>query len=161
MVTPPVDVVRSRKRKRTIQGSFVDGRIRILMPAGMGAEEEKCQVDQMVARLLRSRQAEEIDLVERARRLGLKYGLPTPNLIEWSERQNSRWGSCTISDRHIRISSRLANMPTWVLDYVIVHEMAHLAVPGHSPAFHSLVERYELGERAEGYLIAKSELAPS
>ena len=48
-------------------------------------------------------------------------------------------------------------MPTWVLDYVIVHELAHLAEPGHSPAFHSLVSRYELGERAEGYLIAKGE----
>ncbi len=48
-------------------------------------------------------------------------------------------------------------MPEWVLDWVLVHELAHLAVPDHGDRFKALVSRYELGERAEGYLIAKSE----
>jgi predicted metal-dependent hydrolase len=67
----------------------------------------------------------------------------------------TRWGSCTPATGTIRISDRLARMPGWVLDYVLVHELAHLAVPGHSPAFWRLVHRYPKAERAMGYLIAK------
>ena len=52
----------------------------------------------------------------------------------------------------IRICQDLANMPTFVLDYVIVHELAHLLVPDHSPEFWELVERYPKTERARGYL---------
>ncbi|HJU52746.1 MAG TPA: M48 family metallopeptidase [Acidimicrobiia bacterium] len=160
MSGPPVEIVRSARRKRTIQASFVEGRIRVLVPAGLKAEEERIHVEQMVARLTRKRELHSVDLVDKARRLAEKYHLPVPARIEWSDRQLERWGSCTFSDRSVRISSRLVNMPAWVLDYVIVHELAHLAVPGHSPAFNALVARYELGERAEGYLIAKSEPVP-
>ncbi|MGH8959149.1 MAG: M48 metallopeptidase family protein [Acidimicrobiia bacterium] len=160
MSGPPVEIVRSTRRKRTIQASFVDGRIRVLVPAGLKAEEERQHVERMVARLTRQREAHSIDLTARAARLAEKYELPTPGRIEWSDRQLERWGSCTFSDRSVRISSRLVSMPAWVLDYVIIHELAHLAVPGHSAAFHDLVGRYELGERAEGYLIAKSEPVP-
>lgn len=157
MSDPPVEIVRSQRRKRTIQASFVEGRIRVLVPAGLKPEEEQQHVDRMVARLTRKQESSSINLMARAKRLAEKYELPAPASIDWSSRQGQRWGSCTFSQKAVRISSRLANMPAWVLDYVIVHELAHLAVPGHTDAFHALVGRYELGERAEGYLIAKSE----
>jgi hypothetical protein len=48
-------------------------------------------------------------------------------------------------------------MPHWVLDWVLVHELAHLEVSNHGERFKALVGRYPLAERAEGYLIAKSE----
>jgi predicted metal-dependent hydrolase len=48
-------------------------------------------------------------------------------------------------------------MPGWVLDWVVIHELAHLEVPDHGDRFQALVARYELGERAKGYLMAKSE----
>lgn len=160
MSVPPVEIVRSARRKRTIQASFVEGRIRVLVPAGLKPEEERMHVERMVARLTRKRELHSVDLAVRAQRLAQKYHLPVPARIEWSDRQLERWGSCTFSDQSVRISSRLVNMPAWVLDYVIVHELAHLAVPRHSPAFNALVARYELGERAEGYLIAKSEPVP-
>ena len=56
----------------------------------------------------------------------------------------------------MRLSTRLARFPTWVRDYVIVHELAHLVHAGHTPAFWRLVDRYPMAERARGYLIAKS-----
>ena len=56
----------------------------------------------------------------------------------------------------IRISVRVAQFPSWVRDYVIVHELAHLRHPGHTPSFWALVNRYPRAERARGYLIAKS-----
>jgi predicted metal-dependent hydrolase len=51
-------------------------------------------------------------------------------------------------------------MPRWVLDYVIVHELAHLVERGHGPAFNALVDRYAKAERARGYLIAKGTAEP-
>ena len=51
----------------------------------------------------------------------------------------TRWGSCTPSTGAIRLSSALSRFPDWVIDYVIVHELAHLEEPGHTPAFWRLV----------------------
>jgi predicted metal-dependent hydrolase len=78
-----------------------------------------------------------------------------PDTIRWVDNQEWRWGSCTPADRAIRISSRLVREPPWVLDYVIVHEMAHLLVHGHGPAFWDVVGRYPLTERARGFLLAR------
>jgi hypothetical protein len=43
-------------------------------------------------------------------------------------------------------------MPPWVIDYVLVHELAHLLVPRHGLDFWALVDRYPRTERARGYL---------
>jgi predicted metal-dependent hydrolase len=153
----PVDVVRSKRRKRTVQAYVVDGRVRVLVPAGLPGDEEAKLVETMVARATRRLTSATVDLPTRARHLARHYDLPVPATIEWSDRQLSRWGSCTPSDGKIRVSNRLATMPGWVLDWVLIHELAHLAVPDHGDRFKALVNRYELGERAEGYLIAKSE----
>jgi predicted metal-dependent hydrolase len=153
----PVDVVRSRRRKRTVQAYVVDGRVRVLVPAGLPDDEEARLVETMVARATRRFTSTTVDLPTRARHLARRLDLPIPETIEWSDRQLSRWGSCTPADSKIRISTRLATMPLWVLDWVLVHELAHLAVADHGEQFQALVNRYELGERAEGYLIAKSE----
>ncbi|MGH2805964.1 MAG: M48 metallopeptidase family protein, partial [Actinomycetota bacterium] len=75
--------------------------------------------------------------------------------IAWVTNQRSRWGSCSFDDRSIRLSLELSDYPNWVRDYVIVHELAHLIVPDHSPAFWELVDRYPMTERARGFLIAK------
>ena len=157
MTDLPVEVVRSRRRKRTIQAYVVDGKVRVLVPAGLPSEEEARLVDAMAARAVRRLASVAVDLPTRAKQLANRYDLPSPSAIEWSDRQMSRWGSCTPADGKIRISNRLATMPGWVLDWVLIHELAHLAVLDHGDRFKKLVGRYELGERAEGYLIAKSE----
>ncbi len=54
----------------------------------------------------------------------------------------------------MRVSSRLAAHPAWVLDYVLVHELAHLLVASHGPEHDALVDRYPYAERARGFLIA-------
>jgi hypothetical protein len=153
----PVDVIRSRKRTRTAQAYEVNGRLRVLIPAHLSEGEEAAVVEELVGKVTRKLSQKTVDLEARAQEVARKYGLPTPKSIVWSQRQNSRWGSCSPRDGTIRISSRLALMPLWVLDWVLVHELAHLDVANHGERFKLLVSRYELAERAEGYLIAKAE----
>lgn len=153
----PVDVIRSRKRKRTAQAYEAGGRLRVLIPAHLSDSEEAAVVADLVTKITRKLASTTTDLEARAREVAARYELRTPTTVVWSERQTSRWGSCSPREGTIRISTRLAGMPHWVLDWVLVHELAHLEVSNHGERFKALVGRYPLAERAEGYLIAKSE----
>ncbi len=92
--------------------------------------------------------------MRRALDLNTRYldGEAIPETVRWVDNQNSRWGSCTPADRSIRLSRRLQGMPAWVIDYVLVHELAHLIEIGHTPTFWALVDRYPKAERAKGFL---------
>jgi predicted metal-dependent hydrolase len=150
-----VEVVRSSRRRKTVQARLVGDVMRLSIPAGMSPADEQRWIEEMSRRLKQRRAAGRIDLERRARDLAARFGLQTPVSIRWVENQESRWGSCTPSDRTIRISSKLVNEPGWVIDYVIVHELAHLSVPRHGPRFWALVNRYPLTERARGFLMAR------
>jgi predicted metal-dependent hydrolase len=150
-----VVVVRSARRRKTVEAREVGGKIVVSIPARMTKADERRHVELLVARLERRRHASEVDLEERARTLAARYALRRPASIRWVDNQEKRWGSCTPSDGAVRISSRLAAYPPWVVDYVIVHELAHLDGSGHTPAFWARVDRYPKAERARGFLIAK------
>jgi hypothetical protein len=154
---PLVEVRRSTRRRRTVS-AYRDGqRTIVLLPARMSGAEEERWVATMLAQLA-AREARErlgdADLLARARALSDRYldGRALPASVRWVDNQKSRWGSCTPADRTIRLCRALAEMPGWVLDYVLVHELAHLLVPGHGRPFWALVERYPRTERARGYL---------
>ncbi len=153
----PVIVVRSRRRTRTVGAQIRDGVLRVSVPAWMSRTEEAQWVARMEQRFARRRSAERIDLVRRAARLADRHGLDRPASIRWADGMTTRWGSCTPATGSIRISIRLVPFPDWVIDYVIVHELAHLRVPGHGADFDALVARYPRRERAIGFLIAKSD----
>ena len=68
-----------------------------------------------------------------AARHGLVHGRLT-----WRN-QKSRWGSCS-SNGNISLNIRLIFLPPELVDYVFVHELAHLRHPDHSPRFWSAVE---------------------
>lgn len=151
---PPVRVIRSSKRQKTVSARMVDGVLVVRVPAWTTSDEEQALVDKVLVRFDEKRRCGRLPLEPRARELAARFGLPEPRSIEWSSRQRFRWGSCTTGSGDIRISSRLADAPGWVLDHVIVHELAHLVVADHSPEFHALVNRNPNAERAEGYLLA-------
>ncbi len=94
-------------------------------------------------------------LERRARELNRRHfgGRLTWTSIGFAD-MNSRWGSCSFTDGAIRVARRAARLPEWVLDYLVVHELAHLEHSDHGPAFHELENRYPLTERAKGYLMA-------
>ncbi len=155
-VDPPVRVIRSARRKKTVSARMVDGELQVRVPAGLEPADERELVDDMVRRSARRRRSQDIDLDERVRVLTRRHGLRTPTSIRWVTNQAGRWGSCTPATGEIRISDRLAGFPPWVVDYVIVHELAHLDVAGHGPDFWAIVDRYPRTERARGFLIAKA-----
>src|SRR3954449_8326512 len=157
MVTPEVEVRRSKRRRRTVSAYRDGDRVVVMIPASLSRKEEAEWVETMLARLERSeqrRKPSDDDLLRRARELSDKYlgGLATPESVRWVDNQQSRWGSCTPVDRTIRLSRRLMEMPSWVLDYVLLHELAHLLVPGHGAKFWALLDGYPKTERARGYL---------
>jgi predicted metal-dependent hydrolase len=156
---PPIEIIRSPNRTKTASARMVDGTLVVRVPEGMTASEERKLVDQLAQRVLhkvRKAQGKLPDLERRAADLNRRYfgGRLTVREIRWVTNQQRRYGSCTPSTATIRVSDRLASMPLWVLDYVLVHELAHLVEANHSPAFWKLVARYPLAERARGYLIA-------
>jgi len=149
-----VEVIRSAKRRKSVSARIVDGRIVVRMPQWMSKAQEASYVESMVAKLTRQHTAKTVDLTVRARVLAQRYGLPTPRSIRFVGNQASRWGSCTPATRDIRISDRVAGFPGWVLDAVLVHELAHLVEPNHGPRFHALANQYPRQERAYGFLLA-------
>jgi hypothetical protein len=151
-----VTVIRSAKRRKTAQARLVDGVLEVRIPARASRAEERRLVEVFRRRYERAGIAEGVDLAARARTLARRHDLPEPTEIRWVSNQQHRWGSCTPSTGVIRLSDRMANYPTWVIDHVIVHELAHLVERNHGPAFQALAARYPLAERAEGYLIAKA-----
>jgi predicted metal-dependent hydrolase len=151
-----VEVTRSTKRRKTVGANLVGGVLRIALPSWMNKAEEAHWVREMSGRFERTMSADRLRLDERAATLARRHDLQRPQSIRWADDMRSRWGSCTPSQGTIRISTRLAVFPDWVIDYVIVHELAHLDVLGHNDEFWQLVYRYPKAERAIGYLIAKS-----
>ncbi len=155
--TPKVEVRRSRRRRRTVSAYREDGTVVVMIPARFTRAEEREWVDLMLARLEKSearRRPSDDKLKRRARELSDAWlgGLAKPDTVRWVENQNSRWGSCTPADGSIRLSVRLQGMPSWVIDYVLVHELAHLLEAGHTPEFWRWVDRFPRAERAKGFL---------
>jgi predicted metal-dependent hydrolase len=154
---PEVEVRRSTRRRRTVAAYREGDRVVVLVPARISRAEEREWVSTMLARLAKQdsrRRPTDEGLQQRATELSRRHldGLAVPASVRWVANQNSRWGSCTVSDRTIRLSERLQGMPAWVIDYVLVHELAHLLVPGHGPDFWQWVDRFPRTERARGYL---------
>lgn len=153
----PVEIRRSTRRRRSVAARTVDGVDVVMVPAGLPAEEERRLVDTVLRRLRgtgRRLPRDDAALARRAAALSQKYfdGRARPTAVGWTPRMAHRWGSCTAGTGVIRLSDRLRSVPGYVRDYVLVHELAHLLVPDHSPAFWREVERYPEAERARGFL---------
>ena len=160
---PRVEVRRSSRRTRTVTAYRERDTIVVLIPQRMSKADERTFVRDMVEKVL-AREARasaprgDDALTSRARELAATYlapaldQVPEPTAVSWVTNQQQRWGSCTPSTGVIRLSHRLQTLPVWVVDYVLLHELAHLVEPTHSADFWSLVARYPAAEKAKGYL---------
>jgi predicted metal-dependent hydrolase len=133
---PPVRVVASPRRRKTVSARMTGGILELRVPLSMPEPERR-------------------RWAERMRQRNDRY---FGGRLRWSSvafaGQQQRWGSCSFTAGVIRISSRAARLPGWVVDYILVHELAHLVHADHGPRFWELVNRYPAAERARGYLMA-------
>ena len=154
---PAVEVRRSPRRRRTVSAYREGDRTVVLIPAQMSAGEEERWVRAMLDRLERRERRtalNEPELARRALALSAQYlgARVRPTSVRWVANQAARWGSCTPVDGTIRISDRVRGLPEYVVDYVLLHELAHLLVPNHGPDFWALLQSFPRTERARGFL---------
>ncbi len=152
-----VEVRRSTRRRRSVTAFREGGRTIVVVPHRMSRADIKPFVDELVVRLQarekRTRSTDD-ELHSRATALSRRYldGRAEPRSVRWVSNQRRRWGSCTPSDATIRLSDRLAAMPAHVVDYVLLHELTHLLVPGHGPDFEAWMVRYPRLLEARAFL---------
>lgn len=156
-----IEVRRSPRRRRTVTAYRDGDTLVVLIPATMSQAEEEHWVAEMQRKLQRTEdrrrspaRASDEALLLRCAQLSQRYlnGTARPASVRWVPPMRTRWASCTPVDRTIRVSERLQDVPSWVLDYVLIHELAHLRVAEHNAKFWALVRRYPKAERAIGYL---------
>lgn len=160
----PVEVRRSARRTRTVAAFWEDGTAVVAIPARFTAAQESEWVHRMLEKLhrqgtrraqkRRQQPATDAALAAHAADLSARYfgGRAIPTSVRWVSNQNSRWGSATPSEGTIRLSDKLRPMPQWVIDYVLLHELAHLLVAGHNAAFWKLLDAYPETARAKAFL---------
>ncbi len=164
---PDVEVRRSARRRRTVDAHREGSTVVVNIPASMSRAQERHWVEEMLQRLERAderrrpgRRAGDADLGDRADALARAHldpiapdgAWPRPVSVRWTKPMRTRWASCTPADATIRVSEKLREVPGWVLDHVLVHELVHLREPRHGPAFRALEAAYPRSERAIGYL---------
>lgn len=153
---PPVEIRTSTRRRKYAAGFWQGDRIVVVLPARLARHDRDAMVENLVQRVLRHRPhvgTSDEALTARAAALGDQYldGVRA-RTVRWSTQQRRRWGSCSLESRDIRISELLRPAPTWVVDAVLVHELAHLLEHGHGPRFRQLVARYERTAEADAFL---------
>ena len=154
---PAHRVIRKERRRRSISAFRQGGVIEIHIPAKMSRRQEIEIIPEMISMVLRREARErktDLQLMQIGIELLTQY-LPEfdthPASINWRN-MNERWGSCTTVDKTIRISDRLVGSPSYVLNYIIFHELIHLQVPNHDSDFYNYLGRYTDTAKAEAFL---------
>ena len=94
MTALPVDVVRSRRRTKTVQAREIDGRLEVRIPAWMNADDERGWVAEMQRRVAeRSRPLDDAGLAVRAATLARRYDLPAPASVRWRSDHRTEAGA--------------------------------------------------------------------
>jgi len=111
----------------------------ISLARGLSKEAEDSTNSYLVARCLSKFFTPIVS--ERIAELNRKYFGKTINSVKLKY-NTSNWGSCS-TQGNINISVRLMFAPDDVIDYVLIHELAHLVHADHSPRFWKLVEKID------------------
>jgi len=158
---PEVEIRASTRRTKTGNAHWSGSRVVVQIPARLRGRARDEFVNELVDRLLQQRphtSGHDASLEERANVLAELYNDGVkPLSVRWVTNQRQRWASCSPATREIRVSTRLRQCPEWVIDAVLVHELAHLQEIDHSPVFYEIADRHprhrECALFLEGYAL--------
>ncbi len=155
----PIRLIASARRQKTISASVRDGMIELSVPSTMRDHDIVTSARGLIAKIKARQRANQRfqsnpELYARAVYLARVWlnAEVQPNSVVWSDRQTTRWGSCTTTTKAIRISTMLRGMPQWVIDGVLIHELAHLKYAGHGQEFQEFTRRYPKMAEADAFL---------
>lgn len=153
-----VEVLRKRVRNLTLRVAAPDGRVRISVPRATSEASIRSMVLERLGWIERQR-ARLAALppppppLTEADRAGLLEAIP-PLIAKWEaalgvrvaawnvKRMRSRWGSCNPATGRVSIALELARHPPECLDYLVLHELAHLLDSGHGARFKAILDRH-------------------
>jgi predicted metal-dependent hydrolase len=160
-----LQVVIERKRVRHINARLRRQTLFVSAPPQVEQQFLDRVVADLARKLIRRVHANKVNAAEDALALVRKVAARFPNRpevahVEFVATQMSRWGSYSSRTRTIRLHAALCDMPRWVLESVVAHELAHVMHLHHGPEFWALVHSVDPDcDRADGFLNGVSWLA--
>jgi predicted metal-dependent hydrolase len=146
-----------RKRVKNINARLRQSTLSVSAPLNTPQTMLDQVIPDLARRLLRRVRARQINAEEDALALAHKVAArpnrPAVAHVQFVTTQQARWGSYSSATRTIRLNAALRDMPRWVLEAVVAHELAHVAHHNHGPAFWKLLRSvYPDTDRADAFL---------
>jgi predicted metal-dependent hydrolase len=154
-----------RKRVRNVNVRLVGEELRVSAPHHVPRDELEEIVTGLARRLVRRARAEVVNSDEAAlavlRRVADRFPEPPPvTEVRFVTNQRARWGSYSERTGVVRLNAALCQLPRWVLEAVVAHELAHSFYPDHSPKFWNLLRQVcPNTDRAQAFLEGVSWIA--
>lgn len=158
-------IVLERKRVRHINARLRKETLFISAPLHATRQLLEQVIPDLARRLVRRVHARKVNAEEDAVALVQRVAARFPNRpevahVEFVTTQMSRWGSYSSRTRTIRLHAALRDMPRWVLEAVVAHELAHVVLLHHGPEFWALLRSVDPDvDKADGFLAGVSWLA--
>jgi predicted metal-dependent hydrolase len=137
-------VVERKRRVKNVNARLKGSALRVSAPPGIPEKELAAIVEDLARKLLRRAHANRVngqgDALALTRKVAARFPKPpSVGRVIFVTTQRSRWGSYSPRTGTVRLNAALKNMPRWVLEAVIAHELAHSFHPDHSPPFWRLL----------------------
>ena len=151
-----------RKRVKNINARLRDTTLSVSAPLHTPQATLDQAIPDLARRLVRRVRARQInaedDALALAHRLAERFPTrPEVAQVQFVTTQEARWGSYSSGTRTIRLNAALREMPRWVLEAVVAHELAHVFHHDHGPEFWKLLRRvYPQVDRADAFLAGVS-----
>jgi len=155
-------LVVERKRIKNINARLRETTLSVSAPLNTPQATLDAAIPDLARRLIRRAHARRVNVEEDALALAHQVAAHFPNTpqidaVQFVTTQEARWGSYSAQTRTIRLYAALRQMPRWVLEAVVAHELAHVTHLDHSPAFWALLRRAcPATDRARAFLAGVS-----
>jgi predicted metal-dependent hydrolase len=147
-----------RKRVKNINARLSGSTLSVSAPLNTPQATLDKVIPDLARRLVRRLRAREVNADEDALAIANRVAARFPNRpavarVQFVTTQGARWGSYSSATHTIRLNAALREMPRWVLEAVVAHELAHVTHHDHGPGFWKLLRSVDPDvDRADAFL---------